>query len=54
MAAITRRRAKPVCDDLLNRLQELLYEYEALGEFERARPHILWLMEIAGKEAAAR
>jgi hypothetical protein len=37
-------------DGLLRRLQELLYEYEALGELERARPHILWLMEIARKD----
>ena len=34
---------------LLLRLQELLYEYHELGRFEEARPHILWLMEIAEK-----
>ena len=36
-------------NDLLPRLQELLYEYHALGCFDEARPHILWLMEIAQK-----
>ncbi len=39
--------------DLLQRLQDLLYEYHQLGRFEEARPHILWLMEIAEKEPAA-
>ncbi|MEJ0043949.1 MAG: hypothetical protein WDM81_17815 [Rhizomicrobium sp.] len=38
--------------DLLQRLQDMLYEYHALGRFEDARPHILWLMEIAEKEEA--
>jgi hypothetical protein len=38
--------------DLLRRLQGLLYEYHGMGRFEEARPHILWLMEIA--EAAHR
>jgi hypothetical protein len=33
--------------DLLQRLQALLYEYHELGCFREARPHILWLMEIA-------
>ena len=33
--------------DLLRRLQGLLYEYHDMGCFEEARPHILWLMEIA-------
>jgi hypothetical protein len=50
------RRIAPVTtrggDDLLNRLQALLYDYEALGELERARPHILWLMELARKDCA--
>ena len=36
-------------NDLLPRLQELLYEYHELGRFEEARPHILWLMEIVEK-----
>ena len=36
--------------DLLQRLQDLLYEYHALGRFDDARPHILWLMEIAEEE----
>jgi hypothetical protein len=36
-------------NELLPRLQELLYEYHQLGRFEEARPHILWLMEIAEK-----
>ncbi|MEJ0027354.1 MAG: hypothetical protein WDN01_15120 [Rhizomicrobium sp.] len=40
-------------DDLLQRLQDMLYEYHALGRFDEARPHILWLMEIAEKEEAA-
>jgi hypothetical protein len=38
---------KPRGGDLLRRLQNLLYEYHGLGRFEEARPHILWLMEIA-------
>lgn len=36
--------------DLLRRLQGLLYEYHDMGCFEEARPHILWLMEIAETE----
>ncbi|HEY0105239.1 MAG TPA: hypothetical protein VGB91_04085 [Rhizomicrobium sp.] len=40
--------------DLLQRLQAMLYEYYDLGRFEEARPHILWLMEIAEKDAPAR
>jgi hypothetical protein len=40
-------------DGLLGRLQALLYEYEALGQFDRAKPHILWLMEIAVEHRAA-
>ena len=47
MASRSRRDAAQTCDSLLKRLQQLLYEYEAMGELERARPHILWLMEIA-------
>jgi hypothetical protein len=39
--------------DLLLRLQGLLYEYHELGCFEEARPHILWLMEIAETEQRA-
>ena len=35
--------------DLMRRLQGLLYEYHDMGCFEEARPHILWLMEIAEK-----
>jgi len=38
-------------NDLLLRLQSLLYEYHELGHFAEARPHILWLMEIAEKPA---
>ncbi|MEI9990021.1 MAG: hypothetical protein WDM86_08290 [Rhizomicrobium sp.] len=38
--------------DLLQRLQDMLYEYHDLGHFEEARPHILWLMEIAERETA--
>jgi hypothetical protein len=33
--------------DLLRRLQSMLYEYHELGRFDEAKPHILWLMEIA-------
>jgi len=40
------------CDGLLKRLQQLLYEYEAMGELERAKPHVLWLMEIAEQTKA--
>jgi len=54
MAAIPKRGAKRTGDDLLNRLQALLYEYETLGEFAHARPHILWLMEIAQKSGVSR
>ena len=38
-------------DDLLRRLQKMLYEFHALGRYEEARPHILWLMEIAEAES---
>ncbi|HXC56912.1 MAG TPA: hypothetical protein VNU97_16555 [Rhizomicrobium sp.] len=38
-------------DDLMQRLQSMLYEYHDLGRFEDARPHILWLMEIAEAES---
>ena len=43
----TRRSAREPADDLMRRLQSMLYEYHALGRFDEARPHILWLMEIA-------
>jgi hypothetical protein len=33
--------------DMLRRLQGMLYEFHDMGCFEEARPHILWLMEIA-------
>jgi hypothetical protein len=33
--------------DMLRRLQGMLYEFHDMGRFEEARPHILWLMEIA-------
>jgi hypothetical protein len=53
--ALKSKRAKPrTCEGLLSRLQMLLYEYDALGELPRAKPHILWLMEIAAKERAAK
>ncbi len=45
-----RKTARPQGDDLLRRLQKLLYEYHQLGRFEEAKPHILWLMEIAESE----
>lgn len=49
----TRRTAKKTAgDDLLRRLQGLLYEYHDLGRFEEAKPHILWLMEIAASDKA--
>ncbi len=32
---------------MLRRLQGMLYEFHEMGCFEEARPHILWLMEIA-------
>ena len=46
----TRKTEKAPADDLMGRLQGMLYEYHALGCFEEARPHILWLMEIAESE----
>jgi hypothetical protein len=53
--ALRLRRAKPrTREGLLSRLQMLLYEYDAIGELPRAKPHILWLMEIAAKERAAK
>ena len=54
MTATRKRDAKRPGDELVNRLQALLYEYETLGEFERARPHLLWLMEIALKDSPSR
>ena len=53
MAATRKQDTAHGADDLLGRLQALLYEYEALGQFERAKPHILWLMEIAVESAEA-
>jgi len=52
MTSSSRRDAAQTCDGLLKRLQQLLYEYEAIGELERAKPHILWLMEIAEQTRA--
>ncbi len=49
--ATGKRRVKPVEDKLLNRLQALLYAFEAMGRFDEAKPHILGLMKIA-REAA--
>ncbi len=47
------KRAEPAskapADDLMRRLQGMLYEFHECGSFEEARPHILWLMEIAEK-----
>ncbi|MEJ1967360.1 MAG: hypothetical protein WDN03_01795 [Rhizomicrobium sp.] len=51
MAATRKRDGK---GELLNRLQALLYEYHALGRFAEAKPHILWLMEIAQAERESR
>ena len=52
MTSRSRQDAVPTCDGLLKRLQQLLYEYEAMGELERAKPHVLWLMEIAEQTKA--
>ncbi len=46
----TAQRAAARESELLQRLQNLLYEYHALGRFEEACPHILWLMEIVQRE----
>ncbi|HEY0299837.1 MAG TPA: hypothetical protein VGC36_00775 [Rhizomicrobium sp.] len=43
------RKPKESADGLMRRLQGLVYEFHALGHFEEARPHILWLMELAEK-----
>ena len=48
----TSKSAKAPADDLMRRLQGMLYEYHALGRFDEARPHILWLMEIAEAHAS--
>jgi hypothetical protein len=55
MATTTTRKHDTAqgANGLLGRLQALLYEYESLGQFERAKPHILWLMEIAVENAEA-
>jgi hypothetical protein len=37
--------------DMLRRLHGMLYEFHDMGCFEEARPHILWLMEIAEAQA---
>ena len=51
MAAKEQKLAeRPASDDLLRRLQNLLYEFHALGRFDEAKPHLLWLMEIAESE----
>jgi hypothetical protein len=51
MAATRRELAdKPASDELLRRLQNLIYEFHALGRFDEAKPHLLWLMEIAESE----
>ena len=50
----TEKTAKAPADDLMRRLQGMLYEYHALGHFDEARPHILWLMEIAESESRGR
>ena len=47
----SRKTTKAPASDLMRRLQGMLYEYHALGHFEDARPHILWLMEIAEAES---
>jgi len=53
--ALKLKRARPrTREGLLSRLQLLLYEYESIGELQRAKPHILWLMEIAQKSGVSR
>ncbi|MEI9887295.1 MAG: hypothetical protein WDN08_12475 [Rhizomicrobium sp.] len=47
----TKRATKAPAGDLVGRLQGMLYEFHEFGRFDEARPHILWLMEIAEKEA---
>jgi hypothetical protein len=41
-------------NDLSQRLQDMLYEFHALGRFDEAKPHIFWLMEIAREETVAK
>ena len=48
----TGKTTKAPVGDLMRRLQGMLYEYHALGSFDEARPHILWLMEIAEAQAS--
>ena len=50
----TSKSAKAPAGDLMRRLQVMLYEYHALGRFDEARPHILWLMELAESENSGR
>ena len=50
----TRKTVKAPADDLMRQLQDMLYRYHALGRFDEARPHILWLMEIAESESRGR
>jgi hypothetical protein len=38
--------------ELLKRLQDLIYDFHTIGCFDEARPHLLWLMEIAERETA--
>ena len=49
VAKRTRKTSNAPEDDLMRRLQSMLYEFHELGLFEEARPHILWLMEITEK-----
>jgi hypothetical protein len=46
----SRATAKQPGNDMLRRLQGMLYEFHDMGCFEEARPHILWLMEIVESE----
>ena len=48
----TGKTTKAPGGDLLRRLQGMLYEYHELGCFEQAKPHVLWLMEIAEAQAS--
>ena len=46
-SAKKKRSAKRPRKDLVKRIQALLYDFEEIGKLRQARPHIIWLMEIA-------
>jgi hypothetical protein len=45
-----KRRAAADAGELLKRLQDLVYDFHTIGRFGEARPHLIWLMEIAERE----